>query len=298
MPIRAECPAGHVMMVPDHRAGTRLRCPRCGVELLVPGEAPARPQVAAKEAVDRKSRRASQSGVRKAAGTSNKSLATAHFAPIKEEIAATKEPPVAQEEQVAVVEAVADAPPVPEPARETASVVDAPASTRRPPIIAPAKPWIPAPDQQATAFFLALVLGALAIFGVAPAVWEWFALWQKPEESTIPPWVFSLLITGVVQLAYAVYLAQVPDWSALWTTTIATLGAAAAWATLLGTTLLGKHESMLVVLFRYADKLEGNRAAMWCFVMLCLTSVLAYFLGLSAARWHRSYRLLRDLHAE
>src|SRR4051812_7847566 len=37
MPIRAECSAGHAMMVPDHRAGTQLRCPRCGVELRVPG---------------------------------------------------------------------------------------------------------------------------------------------------------------------------------------------------------------------------------------------------------------------
>jgi hypothetical protein len=142
------------------------------------------------------------------------------------------------------------------------------------------------------------MLAALAIFGVSPAVWEWYTLWQNPEETSVPPWVFALLITGVLQLAYAVYLAQAPDWSALWTSTLATLAAAAAWATLLGTTLLGKDESMLVMLFRYADKLEGNRAAMWCFIMLCLTSVLAYFLGLSAARWRRSYRVLRELHAD
>ena len=72
---------------------------------------------------------------------------------------------------------------------------------------------------------------------------------------------------------------------------------AAAWAALLGTTLLGRDESALVTLFRYADKLEGNRAAMWCFIMLCFTSVLAYFLGHTAVRWQRSYRLLREVHA-
>jgi hypothetical protein len=138
-------------------------------------------------------------------------------------------------------------------------------------------------------------LALLAVFGVSPAAWEWFEVWRNPEQPPVPPWVFAVLITGVVQLGYAVYLAQVPDWSALWTTTIATLAAAAGWAVLLGTTLLGRDESALVMLFRYADKLEGNRAAMWCFIMLCLTSVLAYFLGHTAVRWQRSYRLLRKL---
>jgi hypothetical protein len=293
------------MMVPDHRAGTQLRCPRCGVELRVPGEVPARPPVAAKEPVEHKSRRASQSGIRKGASASNRSLATAHFAPVEEVRVESKEPPVAQEEKVAVLEPAMEALRVADLPRETASAADARGNVGISPRLAPAvrppavaKGWIPAPHQQATAFYLAVVLAALAVFGVAPAVWEWFALWQKPEETAIPPWVFALMIVGIVQVGYAIYLAQVPDWSALWTTTIATLGAAAAWATLLGTTLLGKQESMLVVLFRYADKLEGNRAAMWCFVMLCLTSVLAYFLGLSAARWHRSYRVLRELRSE
>lgn len=155
--------------------------------------------------------------------------------------------------------------------------------------------WLPPADQAATAFSLSLVLAALALFGVAPAVWEWFELWRNPDQPPVPPWVFAMLITGVLQLAYAVYLAQAPDWSALWATTIATLAAAAAWAALLGTTLLGRDESVLVTLFRYADKLEGNRAAMWCFIMLCFTSVLAYFLGHTAVRWQRSYRLMREL---
>jgi hypothetical protein len=155
--------------------------------------------------------------------------------------------------------------------------------------------WSPPPSQRESALYLSFVLAALAIFGVSPAVWEWFELWRNPDQPPVPPWVFALLITGVLQLAYAVYLAQVPDWSALWATTIATLAAAAAWAALLGTTLLGRDESTLVMLFRYADKLAGNRAAMWCFIMLCFSSVLAYFLGHTAVRWQRSYRLLCKL---
>ncbi|WP_425616427.1 hypothetical protein NA78x_000073 [Anatilimnocola sp. NA78] len=53
MPLRVACTAGHLMMVPDHRAGTVLRCPKCGIEVQVPaaaGKGPlpttAKPQVA------------------------------------------------------------------------------------------------------------------------------------------------------------------------------------------------------------------------------------------------------------
>lgn len=36
MPLRVQCSAGHLMMVPDHRAGTTLRCPNCGIDVQVP----------------------------------------------------------------------------------------------------------------------------------------------------------------------------------------------------------------------------------------------------------------------
>lgn len=39
MPLRVQCAAGHLMMVPDHRAGTVLRCPNCGIDVQVPGAA-------------------------------------------------------------------------------------------------------------------------------------------------------------------------------------------------------------------------------------------------------------------
>jgi hypothetical protein len=36
MPLRVQCSAGHLMMVPDHRAGTVLRCANCGIDVQVP----------------------------------------------------------------------------------------------------------------------------------------------------------------------------------------------------------------------------------------------------------------------
>lgn len=46
MPLRVKCSAGHLMMVPDHRAGTVLRCAICGIDVQVPpasGTAPKEP---------------------------------------------------------------------------------------------------------------------------------------------------------------------------------------------------------------------------------------------------------------
>jgi len=257
------------MMVPDHRAGTTLRCPRCGVELRVPGTAPKMPASAAPltAAADSSKVTADADNSRPPAGLTTD---TTH-----------KVPPVPL--VAPAIEATEVAPP---PVAALALTKSFPPATTG---------WLPPVHQATTAFYLALVLAALALFGISPAVWEWFELWRNPEQPQVPPWVFALLITGVLQLAYAVYLAQAPDWSAMWATTISTLAAAAAWAALLGTTLLGRDESVLVTLFRYADKLEGNRAAMWCFIMLCFTSVLAYFLGHTAVRWQRSYNLLRQV---
>lgn len=52
MPLRVQCSAGHLMMVPDHRAGTILRCAICGIDVQVPpagaiaGKTVAKPRIA------------------------------------------------------------------------------------------------------------------------------------------------------------------------------------------------------------------------------------------------------------
>jgi hypothetical protein len=105
--------------------------------------------------------------------------------------------------------------------------------------------------------------------------------------------VFASVLTGCILMSYGVYLAQLPDWSALWITTGALLLTATFYAALLASTMLGNSENALVMMLRYGDKLQGNRAAMWCFVMLCLSSVTAYFLGYQGVRWYNAHRLLQ-----
>lgn len=302
MPIPAECPAGHTMMVPDHRAGTRLRCPRCGAELLVPGKPvkPPRPSPVLPP---------SPPPVAKAAEVAHEPavdvvpppLPTPPPEPVAPPIAVDPEPPpkpTTSKSPAPGPETTGEVKPLrrlrpllsPSPSIVLANLTAPP----KPPITG--KPLPPGRDKQSAAIQLGLLVAALAVFSISPAIWEWYAVWQNPEVVSTPSWIYVVLLAGVIQLAYAVYLAQVPDWSALWSTTAALLAASAGYALMLGTTLAGRDESTLVVLLQYADKVPGNRAAMWCFVMLCFTSVVTYFLGVTAARWHRSYWLLRQVH--
>ena len=154
--------------------------------------------------------------------------------------------------------------------------------------------WVPDAAKRATAWHLGLLIMAVALFSVSPAAWEWMAIWQHPTQIPVPPWVYMSLLTGTVLFAYGVFVAQLPDWSALGLATGALLCTATFYATLLATTLLGTDETSLVVLLKYGDKLAGNRAGMWCFVMLCISCSTAYFLGHSALRWYNAYWLLRQ----
>jgi hypothetical protein len=276
------------MMVPDHRAGTHLRCPRCGADLVAPGKPV---------------KSAQPLQIEQPPPPSSEVPDVLPPVPVLHEVAA---PPVTPSGTKSPDREVASFRPVitsnVKRTRSRELIEEPPLPLLAPNLPAPAKPpltgqpLVPDRDKQAAVFQLGLVVGTLALFSMSPALWEWFAVWQNPDAPPVPPWVFALLLGGVIQLAYAVYLAQVPDWSALWTTTAALLCASAGYALMLGTTLVGREEGALVVLFRYADKIPGNRAAMWCFVMLCFTSVVTYFLGLTAARWHRSYRLLRRVY--
>jgi hypothetical protein len=155
--------------------------------------------------------------------------------------------------------------------------------------------WIPDANKQATAVYLGLLVSAVGCFSAAPAAWEWMALSQLTEPKPVPAWVYITLLLSLILVAYGIYLAQVPDWSALWVATVALLATAACYAAMFASSWLGTNDSTLVRIFQYGDKLAGNRATMWCFVMLCISSVAAYFVGHSAMRWHNAYQLIKQI---
>jgi hypothetical protein len=131
---------------------------------------------------------------------------------------------------------------------------------------------------------------AVALFSVLPGIWEWYAAAQLGPAAAIPGWVPVSLLAGLILGAYGVYLAQLPDWSALWMGTLVLLLMAGCYAAVLATTLLGSYETSLVAGLQFGDKLSGQRAALWCGSMVLLSSLAAFFTGQEAVRWYNAWR--------
>ena len=145
------------------------------------------------------------------------------------------------------------------------------------------------------AYQLAAALAAAALFSVVPAVWDVMEFLQTADTTFVARWALALFFLGVVQLAYAVYLFQLPDWTTVWVVTLFSLALAAVYAAVLGLVLLSPPDGFLVgnAGLQLADKLAGGKAALWCLCMISLSTILAFFAGRLGTSWHRAEMMLR-----
>lgn len=168
-------------------------------------------------------------------------------------------------------------PPPPEPESEPTAVSAASIS-----------PWHYAQlhHRRVVSYFCAGIIG-LAMIGVLPIV---FSLLQSRAPATtfeIQRWAYVLVLIGVLQLAYAVYLVQIPDWSSVWIISIATLLLATAYATVMGIRLLAGDGNPVILFFDLHDNLfSSGQEAGWCFIMLLLTGAFSFLAGRFGTRWY------------
>ncbi len=128
---------------------------------------------------------------------------------------------------------------------------------------------------------------AVAMTGVLPIV---FLLGQK-RDAAMPfefqRWAYGLILLGILQLAYAIYLAQIPDWSSVWVVSLATLLLATAYATLMGIRLLASDDNAIIGFFDLHDNpFTSGQEAGWCFLMLLQTGLLSFLAGRFGTRWY------------
>jgi hypothetical protein len=143
-----------------------------------------------------------------------------------------------------------------------------------------------------TAYWFAVGLGFAGLLGTCPGVYEIIDhLRQIDALSGVPRWAYFLILLGAVQLAYALYVGQLPDWSAIWMATLFTLLLSAAYATVIGFLMLVSEESGTLALVQLAEPMR-HKAISWCFVMLSVNCLLTYLGGRSAANWYRSHATL------
>jgi hypothetical protein len=149
-------------------------------------------------------------------------------------------------------------------------------------------------EKRWTVYQLGAILILAAVFGAVPAVLDVIAHFQAIESPGVSRWAWALLLASVIQLAYAVYLFQLPDWSSVWTVSIVLLVFATAYAMLLGLLMLADNQSQVVQFLELADARAGHKATGWCLIMLSICSLLAYFCGRTGARWHHAYRIVTE----
>ena len=101
-----------------------------------------------------------------------------------------------------------------------------------------------------------------------PALRHW-------DLAVAPPWARVVLLLGLLQLAYAAWLASVPDWAALWAimfvlAALATLYGAAGAAAL----AVPPHEALPLGLSAVRQQMP-----LWCAMVAALTVAAAYWCG-------------------
>ena len=146
----------------------------------------------------------------------------------------------------------------------------------------------PTNRQWLVAHILAAALAAAALFAAAPAAWDVVLYARAEEGALVSRWALAAIALAAVQLAYAAYLAQLPDWSSGWIVTLWSLAAAAVYAGLLGLTLIAGPESRLIQFLDLAEVLPTGRASMWCLCMTTIMASLAFFAGRTSLRWRQA----------
>ncbi len=132
-------------------------------------------------------------------------------------------------------------------------------------------------------------IALLAVIGVLPAIWEIGAHLLADQSPGLAPWAFVVLCLGLVQLGYALYLVQLPDWSSVWVTAHACLLTAAVYAVGFGTGLSAGGESSVIVSLGLADRHHTGQLTGWCLIMLSVLLLVAYLLGRYSLRWQRRF---------
>lgn len=135
----------------------------------------------------------------------------------------------------------------------------------------------PDADKCSTVYYLAAAMAALSLYCIAPAV-------SHLNLGAAPNWARVVVLLSLLQLAYAVWLASIPDWSTLRSSMVIFTVVAALYGLTMTVALSTPAENPLPL-----DLTEVRRqAVLWCAGVVLLASLLAYGCGRAAWRWRRT----------
>jgi hypothetical protein len=135
----------------------------------------------------------------------------------------------------------------------------------------------PDADKCSTVYYLAAAMAALSLYCLAPAI-------SHLNLGAAPNWARVVVLLSLLQLAYSVWLASIPDWSTLRSSMIIFTVVAALYGLTMTVALSTPTENPLPL-----DLTDVRRqAVLWCAGVVLLASLLAYGCGRAAWRWRRT----------
>ncbi|MDP7205550.1 MAG: hypothetical protein QGH11_08280, partial [Pirellulaceae bacterium] len=161
----------------------------------------------------------------------------------------------------------------------------------------PKKHWRPRqgmePDSRHRSTIAGFAIGllVLSVIEVIPAMVSIVQNSRLDEPEDLHNWVYLLLLIGFLQLAYACYLWQLPDFSSLWVVSLSALAVATLHAFLLAIRILAaENHSIIARLQLNLETLSPGKQAGWCLIILILFGTYCYFAGRTALKWQQRFR--------
>lgn len=311
MPLFILCPEGHRLKVPAKMAGRRIVCPVCETRISVPPLAPpprfGNPGSTLPDSTDQQQPGDAES-------------------PLLRPVNTPRQPPASTQEVSPKAPASTNQPPasVPGTGAPDADAPDAGAPEQSAPGLDETSPLLQAlaelellesqhseslaqdllqldldqplrgyrgtqpgliDDRQWSILILGLASILVAVLCAVPSVMDHYAAREIGQRSA-DAWTYLVLLGSLVQIAVAIYTIRIPDWSTSWFASLVITGFAAIYALGLALTMFASQDHRLVNSLGLLDEAFRGRAQPWCFLVMCVTLILAFFYGRFSLRWY------------
>lgn len=149
-------------------------------------------------------------------------------------------------------------------------------------------------DRKVLLYFFSACLCVVAAVNLGPAVYYWIQWSQNADSPALPRWIYLQAFVAAIHVMYAVYLLQIPDWSALKAVSIAMLVMATVFGSVSTGLVTGGGQGAVASFLELPYSLS-YKASIWCVAMLLLSTLMCYMGGREALNWQRSEQLLREI---
>ena len=138
---------------------------------------------------------------------------------------------------------------------------------------------------------IAMAAGIMTLVGMFPAAAEVYRHLTDFDSTGVEAWAYLLFLLTGIQLIYALYLVQLPDWSTTWVVMVVSAGVAVFYAGSMGVSLMAAPDNALLGSLGLAELNRAGYVSPWTLLMTLLTSLLTYFLIRASIKWQKSFEL-------